>query len=95
MHDGAGEVPFKCGPGQRPAANPRGDVDEETTLVQKIMNDLGYSPERSIRSYSPSNAASFREVALGGIRSRRGSESLIQPTQKSFVIYRRMKLYLD
>lgn len=54
----------------------RGGVNEETTLAQKAMNDLGVSPERSIRRYSPSNAARFSEVVLDGIRSRRGAPRL-------------------
>lgn len=54
----------------------RGDANEETTVVQKAMNDLGVSPERLIRRFSPSNAAGFREVVLEGIRDRRDAPRL-------------------
>ena len=49
----------------------RGHIDEDTTVAQKISNDLGISPERMIREYAASNSEKFREVRLDGGRSRR------------------------
>lgn len=54
----------------------RGDVTETTTLAEKIKNDLGISPERFIRRYTPSDGGTFRKIALAGAKDRRSAPRL-------------------
>ena len=48
-----------------------GDVDDDTTAFERLLNDSNLVPERQMRTFSPSEPGSFREVELAGKRSRR------------------------
>jgi hypothetical protein len=49
----------------------RGDIEEDTTVLQKLKNDFNVTPERFVRHYKASSSDEFREVGLEGRRDRR------------------------
>ena len=53
------------------AAFVAGDVTEEVSLVQKLRNDFGISPERQLRSFAPARPDRFARLELPGSRDRR------------------------
>lgn len=51
----------------------KGDVNEDTTLAQKLINDLGIAPERLIREFKAQQPERFQTVSLDGTRGRRAA----------------------
>ena len=48
----------------------RGDVNDETTVGERLLNDLNIAPKRQIRDFAPRDGL-HRELVVAGLRSRR------------------------
>jgi hypothetical protein len=49
----------------------RGDVHDDTTITERLLNDANLVPARQIRAFQPSDPTSFREIELTDRRNRR------------------------
>nr|WP_254428806.1 MULTISPECIES: arylsulfotransferase family protein [unclassified Ruegeria] len=54
-----------------------GDSTENTSVIQKLRNDLGGRPERMIRTFSPKDRSVYFEVEVAGLKSRRNQPRLM------------------
>lgn len=53
------------------AAFVRGDVNDDTTIKERLLNDANLVPTRQLREFTPADAEKFRPVELADKRSRR------------------------
>lgn len=54
----------------------QGDPAENTTIAQKMQNDLDIHPARQLLDYKPANPGSFSPLKIPGLRARRGNPLL-------------------
>ena len=71
---------FPWGPiaslGSEVIAFAKGDPTEDTSLLQKIRNDAGFTPERFLRDYDAAGFAGYEEVPLASVQARRQAPRL-------------------
>ena len=51
----------------------KGHDEEDTTLLKKILNDVGITPSRQMMEFIPSDERSYRRVKIDGLKVRRNA----------------------